>query len=89
MTIDIDHHVLPGLAAKPLQMFWRLGDATNDLANRGAPAQTIDPNRGTGIGRTLEDLPIHLFNNLPRIRRAWLLSQREGRDDGKRADEYG
>jgi hypothetical protein len=91
MSVDIDHHVVPGLAAKPLQMFLRLGDAANDLANRGAPAQTIDPHGGAGIGRTLEDLSIHLFNNLPRIHRAWLwlLSHCEGRDDGKRSDEYG
>jgi len=69
-------------------MFWRFGDGANDFANRGAAAQMIEPNRRTGIGRTLQDLSIHLVNNLPRIPRAWLLSHCEGRDDRERADEY-
>jgi hypothetical protein len=89
MSIDIDHHIVAVLAANPPQMFWRFADGANDFANRGAPAQMIEPNGGTGVGRTLQDLAIHLFNNLPRIPRAWLLRPCEGRDDGERADEYG
>ena len=41
-----------------------------------------------GIGRSLEHLTIHLVNDLPRIRRAWLLGRRERRDNDQRADEY-
>jgi hypothetical protein len=89
MSIDIDHHIVPVLAANPPQMFWRFGDGANDFANRNAPAQMLKPIGRTGIGGTLQDLSIHLFNNLPRICRAWLLSHREGRDDRERADEYG
>ena len=74
MSIDIDHHIVPVLAANPPQMFWRFGDGANDFANRSAPAQLIEPIGGTGIGGTLQDLSIHLFNNLPRICRAGLLS---------------
>src|SRR6185503_689700 len=71
MSIDIDHPIVAVLAANPPQMFWRFADGTNDFANRGATAQMIEPNGGTGVRRTLEDLSIHLFNNLPRIPRAW------------------
>ena len=88
MSIDIDHHSVPVLAANPPQMFWRFGDGANDFANRRTPAQLIEPIGGTGIGGTLQDLSIHLFNNLPRICRAGLLSHCEGRDDRERADEY-
>jgi hypothetical protein len=89
MSIDIDHHSVPVLAANPPQMFWRFSDGANDFPNRSAPAQLIEPIGGTGIDGTLQDLSIHLFNNLPRIPRAWLLRHCEGRDDGERADEYG
>jgi hypothetical protein len=70
-------------------MFLRFAEAANDFANRGPHDQTIDPNGRAGIGGALEDLPVHLFNHLPWICRAWLLSHRKGRDDRKRADEYG
>src|SRR6476646_611358 len=89
MPVDVDHHALASLIAESLQMLWRLGDAANDLPNGRAIVQAIDPHRGAGVSRPLEHLAIHLFNDLPRIRRARLLGNRERWDNGKRADEYG
>ena len=31
MSIDIDHHIVPVLAANPPQMFWRFGDGADDM----------------------------------------------------------
>jgi hypothetical protein len=89
MPVDVNDHAFAGLVAKSLKMLGRLGDAANDFANGRAIVQAIDPYRGAGIGRSLEHLAIHLLNDLPRIRRAQLLGNRERWDNTKRADEYG
>jgi hypothetical protein len=87
MPVDVDDHVLASLIAESLEMLRRLGNFANDLSNGRAIVQAIDPHRGAGISRPLEHLAIHLFYDLPRIRRARLLRNRERWDDGKRADE--
>jgi hypothetical protein len=89
MPVDVNDHAFAGLVAKSLKMLGRLGNAANDFANGRAIVQAIDPYRGAGIGRSLEHLTIHLLNDLPRIRRARLLGNRERWDNTKRADEYG
>ena len=73
---------------EPLGVLLGIRDLPNELANRRPSAlELLDPTGASGVGLALEHVSIQLVDDPPSVRRAWLLSHREGGSQSQRQEQ--